>query len=48
MVNPHVYHVDLSEKLWVLKQQLLSEAEWKFNDWSLIKKNGNNDENKNS
>jgi len=27
MVNPHVYHVDLSEKLWALKQQLLSEAE---------------------
>ncbi|MBU4542125.1 nicotinate phosphoribosyltransferase [uncultured Acetobacterium sp.] len=27
MVNPHVYHVDLSQKLWNLKQQLLSEAE---------------------
>ena len=27
MVNPHVYHVDLSEKLWSLKQQLLSDAE---------------------
>lgn len=27
MVNPHVYHVDLSEKLWALKQKLLSEAE---------------------
>lgn len=27
MVNPHVYHVDLSLKLWTLKQQLLSEAE---------------------
>ncbi|MBC3889262.1 nicotinate phosphoribosyltransferase [Acetobacterium paludosum] len=27
MVNPHVYHVDLSEALWTLKQRLLSEAE---------------------
>ena len=27
MVNPHVFHVDLSEKLWELKKQLLSEAE---------------------
>ena len=27
MVNPHVYHVDLSEALWELKKQLLNEAE---------------------
>lgn len=27
MVNPHVYHVDLSQPLWDMKQQLLSEAE---------------------
>ncbi|MGV8906651.1 MAG: nicotinate phosphoribosyltransferase [Acetobacterium sp.] len=27
MINPHVYHVDLSEELWTLKQRLLSEAE---------------------
>lgn len=26
LVNPHLYHVDLSEKLWSLKNQLLSEA----------------------
>ena len=29
MVNPHVYHVDLSQALWDMKQQLLSEAEYK-------------------
>ncbi|HEY5557362.1 nicotinate phosphoribosyltransferase [Acetobacterium sp.] len=27
MVNPHVYHLDLSQELWSLKQRLLSEAE---------------------
>ena len=27
MVNPHVYHVDLSRKLWDLKQDLLDEAD---------------------
>jgi len=27
MVNPHGYHVDLSQNLWTLKQQLLSDAE---------------------
>ncbi len=27
MVNPHVYHVDLSKKLWDMKQRLLDEAE---------------------
>ncbi|MGL4605986.1 MAG: nicotinate phosphoribosyltransferase [Eubacteriaceae bacterium] len=27
MINPHVYHVDLSQELWNLKQQLLSEVE---------------------
>ncbi|KNZ43111.1 nicotinate phosphoribosyltransferase [Acetobacterium bakii] len=27
MINPHVYHVDLSQELWSLKQRLLSEVE---------------------
>ncbi|MEG0075765.1 MAG: nicotinate phosphoribosyltransferase [Eubacterium sp.] len=27
MVNPHVYHVDLSKPLWDMKQKLLSDAE---------------------
>lgn len=26
MINPHVYHVDLSKKLWDIKQELLNEA----------------------
>lgn len=26
LINPHLYHVDLSQKLWELKQSLLSEA----------------------
>jgi len=26
LVNPHVYHVSLSQKLWNLKQQLIEEA----------------------
>jgi hypothetical protein len=25
-VNPHIYHVSLSEKLWNLKQQLIADA----------------------
>jgi nicotinate phosphoribosyltransferase len=25
MVNPHVFHVDLSQKLWKMKQRLLDE-----------------------
>jgi len=28
MVNPHVYHVDLSEKLWSMKQGLLDQANY--------------------
>lgn len=27
MVNPHVYHVDLSQKLWDMKQKLLDESD---------------------
>lgn len=27
MINPHVFHVDLSKELWELKQRLLSEVE---------------------
>lgn len=27
MINPHVYHVDLSQELWSLKQRLLSEVQ---------------------
>lgn len=27
MINPHVYHVDLSQKLWDMKQKLLAAAE---------------------
>ncbi len=26
LVNPHIYHVSLSERLWALKQQLIDEA----------------------
>jgi nicotinate phosphoribosyltransferase len=26
LINPHLYHVDLSQKLWELKQTLLTEA----------------------
>jgi nicotinate phosphoribosyltransferase len=26
LVNPHIYHVSLSEKLWDLKQELIAEA----------------------
>ena len=26
MINPHVYHVDLSQKLWDIKYQLLDDA----------------------
>jgi nicotinate phosphoribosyltransferase len=25
IMNPHIYHVSLSQRLWDLKQQLLSE-----------------------
>ena len=32
MVNPHVYHVDLSRKLWDLKQDLLDEADVDLTD----------------
>jgi nicotinate phosphoribosyltransferase len=26
LVNPHIYHVSLSQKLWDLKQALIDEA----------------------
>jgi hypothetical protein len=26
MVNPHVYHVSLSQRLWDLKQELIRQA----------------------
>ncbi|MGL4649374.1 MAG: nicotinate phosphoribosyltransferase, partial [Caldilineaceae bacterium] len=26
LVNPHIYHVSLSDKLWALKQTLIAEA----------------------
>ncbi|MDD2414679.1 MAG: nicotinate phosphoribosyltransferase [Eubacteriaceae bacterium] len=31
MINPHVYHVDLSQKLWDMKQKLLDESEQRSN-----------------
>jgi nicotinate phosphoribosyltransferase len=27
ILNPHIYHVSLSEKLWDLKQRLIEETE---------------------
>ena len=26
LMNPHIYHVSLSENLWALKQKLIAEA----------------------
>lgn len=32
LVNPHIYHVSLSEKLWDLKQELIAEARGNLKD----------------